>query len=357
MQANRRYFSNKATAFFITAAKNQQAQKGGKAQQLPPPPNGVEIPTYIWVTAIGTASLFGLTYYSFLDQAPLTNRKRWIAVSPEWMSQLGHQEYKQLLHSYRNDILPTDHRASRTLQRVGTRIAEASNQFAKEHTKKKQHPNNNMHESPYTFTVIRSDMANAFVLPGNHVFLFTGLFRYVHDEDELATILGHECAHNVANHVAEKISGSFIINVLARLSLLMDPSGVLFTLILPAAALLRELPNSRIQEIEADRIGLQIAAEACYDPRAAKRVFSALRDNENTEGGGGGGSESSSPPEFLSTHPSHETRLQRFDVWIPHAMERFQADDGKRCHRVRQQMRMLRQAAAQEATYREQRQR
>jgi predicted Zn-dependent protease len=98
---------------------------------------------------------------------------------------------------------------------------------------------------------VRSDTANAFVLPGNHVFMFTGLFQYTRNEDDLAAVLGHEVAHNLCRHSGETISSSLVVNLLARSSLMLDPSGLFVTILLPAATLSRELPQSRTQETEA----------------------------------------------------------------------------------------------------------
>ncbi len=279
----------------------------------------------------------GITYSAYLDVVPITGRKRWIVTSPNWERQMGDQEYHHLMKQFRQDILPSTHRASVTVQRVGQRIATASISFAQQHnfvTDSSIAVTNNM-MTPYTFTVVRSDMANAFVLPGNHVFVFTGLFRYVQNEDELAIILGHEMAHNLARHMGEKMSGSLVLGLLARLSLLFDSSGTIMTLLLPTMSLIRELPNSRTLEIEADLIGILLAAEACFDPRAATNVFAALQDGEGRH---------AQPPEFLSTHPSHHTRLEKFDEWTPSALERYNASD--RCRNVREQMKRARVQAA-----------
>jgi hypothetical protein len=120
-----------------------------------------------------------------------------------------------------------------------------------------------------TLNLMRSETANAFVLPNNHIFVMTGLFQFARDEDELAAVLGHEMAHNLACLVGEKVWGNAIVRIVANLMLLIDPSGVLFSVFLPTASLLRELlPHSRIQEkeTEADQIGMHLAAQACYDP-------------------------------------------------------------------------------------------
>lgn len=302
-----------------------------------PPPYGV--PHYIWVTAgVSTASIV-YCYFAYLEEVPISHRKRWIATSPKLEKQLGDQEYQQLMRRFRKDVLPRNHPASRTVERVGSRIATASLDFAKMHNLK------TYSTAPYTYTVVRSEMANAFVLPGNHVFVMTGLFRYVRDEDELAGVLGHEVAHNLARHAGEKISGSIVVNMLARLSFLVDPTGLLIAVLLPAATLFRELPHSRTQETEADQIGVHLAAMACFDPRASKRVFSAMKADE------GGGAHGREPPEFLSTHPSHQSRISNFDKWLPDAVQIFEADAGARCRTIRQQMEQARRAAAQQATY------
>jgi metalloendopeptidase OMA1, mitochondrial len=153
-------------------------------------------------------------------------------------------------------------------------------------------------------------------------------------------------AHNLARHVGEKVSGSVVIGIFARLSLLLDPSGALLTVILPASSLLRELPHSRTQESEADQIGIHLAALACYDPRAAKRVFQAMKEASSNSTG-------KNPPEFLSTHPSHETRIQNFDQWMESALQTYKGDGGERCRKIRQEMTAARQMAAHQATQRE----
>ena len=108
-------------------------------------------------------------------------------------------------------------------------------------------------------------------------------------------------AHNLARHAGERMSGSILIGILSRATLLLDPSGFLYSIFMPAATLLHELPHSREHEIEADYIGIHLAAETCYDPRAAKRVFEAMKVEHDNSGGGG----DFRPAEFVSTHPSY----------------------------------------------------
>lgn len=108
--------------------------------------------------------------------------------------ELGDREYQQLLQQFRGAILPPSHRATKTVQRVGNRIMAAAQEFMKQHhaATNMSAQSLNLFARPYTFTVIQSDMANAFCLPGNHVFVMTGLFQYCRTEDELAAVMGHE---------------------------------------------------------------------------------------------------------------------------------------------------------------------
>jgi len=301
-----------------------------------------DLPPLVWIAMFGVPAA-GVTYLyiHFLDRVPLTQRQRWIATSPEWERQLGDQEYHELLRQFRGQVLPSDHRASVTVQRVGNRIYRATQAFCKE---QEGLQDSLCASSKPTFTVIRSETANAFVLPNNHIFVMTGLFQYARDEDELASVLGHEMAHNLARHVGEKVSGNLIVQILAQLSLLVDPSGTIMMLFLPAANLLRELPHSRIQELEADLIGMHLAAKACYDPAAAKRVFGRMQADS---------SQNLRAPQFLSTHPSHESRLKKMDEWLPETNRIWERDEGETCRHMRNDMELARKLASQRAAQRE----
>lgn len=256
---------------------------------------------------------------------------------------MGDQEFAKLKRQYKSQILPKDHRASVTVQRVGSRIAQAAQEFSKEH----QIAQKGGFVQP-TFTIVRSDQANAFVLPGNHIFVFTGLFQYIKTEDELAAVLGHEMAHTLARHVGEKISSNIVVQLLGSLSLLVDPSGSLLSIIIPSASLLREMPNSRTQEFEADRIGMHLASRACFDPQAAKNFFEKMKQEEENQ------RFRSTPPEFLSTHPAHDSRIKRMQDWLSETNPIYNREDGKACRKMREDIAQARKIAALRHAAREQ---
>jgi predicted Zn-dependent protease len=121
------------------------------------------------------------------------------------------------------------------------------------------------------------------------------------------------------------------------LSLLFDPSGQFMLIFLPAAKLLSELPNSRTQEMEADRIGMYLAADACFDPEALGRVFHRM-DSAGTDGSDK--TLAFKPPELLSTHPNDDSRILHMQKWLPENQRIFNQDEGERCRRLRKQLAM-----------------
>jgi predicted Zn-dependent protease len=149
---------------------------------------------------------------------------------------------------------------------------------------------------------INTDNLNAFVLPGGKVFVYSGILRVTRTESGLATVLGHEVAHNLAQHHGERQSAAIGSNILLySMVFLLAPVGALFyplqVFMGGLLDLMFERPMGRLQESEADYIGLMLMAEACYDPREAvgfwKRMASAAKQMNQGD-----------IPEWISTHPS-----------------------------------------------------
>jgi predicted Zn-dependent protease len=147
----------------------------------------------------------------------------------------------------------------------------------------------------------------------------TGLLKVATSDDELAVVMGHEAAHAIARHGAERISRAIAVQAVAAVAIAsgeVDPRLVGATA--AAYGLLGETAFSRSEESEADRIGLVIAADAGYDPRAAVGFWKKMAEK--------GGSK---PPEFLSTHPSDETRAKRLSRQMPEAVAIYEASKGR----------------------------
>jgi len=168
---------------------------------------------------------------------------------------------------------------------------------------------------------------NAWCMAGGRMAIYTGLIQQVDPtDDELAQVMGHEIAHALANHTAERMSVAMAgqAGVLA-VGLMSDNPGQTMAAAAVAAKLAIDLPNSRTAETEADRIGIELAARAGYDPRAAVTLWQKM-----ARAGGG-----KAPPAFLSTHPSDDQRQQRLGALVPKMMPYYQAPGARPSHPVR----------------------
>jgi predicted Zn-dependent protease len=234
-------------------------------------------------------------------QAPITQRSQLILVSAEEETKLGAQAYREVLSKS-----PTvkSGRYVEPVRRIGERLARAAGRS----------------DYKWEFAVIdEPKQVNAFALPGGKVAVYTGIFPVAQDSDGLAVVMGHEIAHVIARHGAERMSQGLATQVGANVLGAAVGGSAGGNLVLAAYGLGAQLgvllPYSRTQESEADRIGLILMAKAGYDPRAATGFWERM-----ARASSGGGT-----PEFLSTHPGHETRTQQIREWLPEAMQHFSA--------------------------------
>jgi predicted Zn-dependent protease len=167
---------------------------------------------------------------------------------------------------------------------------------------------------------------NAWCMAGGRMAIYTGLIQKIDPtDDELAQVMGHEIAHALANHTAERMSMALASNAgILAAGVLTDNPGQSMAVAAAAAQLAIQLPNSRTSETEADQIGIELAAKAGYDPRAAITLWQKM-------GKAGGGA----PPEFLSTHPSDATRQERLGKLAPKMLPLYQAGGTRPKHPVR----------------------
>ncbi|KAK4050458.1 metalloendopeptidase [Microbotryomycetes sp. JL201] len=203
---------------------------------------------------------------------------------------------------YGNRVLPDRHPTARYVQGVVRRIVDA----------------NGLEAGPggwETHVVADDKTRNAFVLPGGKIFVFSGILPIAQDSDGLAVILGHEIAHQVARHSAERMSS---LKVLFVLSLFLESLGLDAGLSRVLLNLVMTLPNSRKSESEADLIGLQLANKACFDVRAARGLWQRMNKAEGAAGG----------IDFLSTHPSSSKRVDSVTEWADKVIQDRPAECG-----------------------------
>lgn len=257
-----------------------------------------------------TAPLLWALLWASCTVNPLTERKQLILLDRSEEVQLGRLGYQQMLAEA---SISTNRAEVEPLQRVARRIAVVAEEYVRERGVR--------WNFDWEFAVIRrDDVVNAVCLPGGKVAVYTGLYPVCHDEDGLAVVVGHEVAHALARHGAERLS-QHMLNELGGLLVAASLSKKDKETIATALAVYGIvgqlgvlLPYSRDHESEADRIGLVLAARAGYDPRAGIQVWERMKSL--AKGGG---------PEFLSTHPSHDRRIRDMEKWMPEMLALFQS--------------------------------
>ncbi|QDZ19724.1 metallopeptidase [Chloropicon primus] len=257
---------------------------------------------------VGGAVVVGgaTTYVSHLETIPYTNRRHFVLISPDQERALGSKMYQDLLAQQRKagKLLPQGHKLTRLVKGIGSKIAKEAEDLS-DWGGKVDH----MKKLKWEFNLVDSPEVNAFVLPGGKVVVYTGLFGVLKSKEELAMVLAHEIAHTVARHNAEKITQQMTSTVLAALaSLALGADFVSTPLILGL-----QLPYSRQCENEADAIGLQLMARACFAPQNGPKAMSRLSGEGNAM------------PEFLSTHPHSETRVSNLKKELGKASEVYES--------------------------------
>ncbi len=232
---------------------------------------------------------------------PETGRSQLILFPESQMTQLGVQAYQAVL---KDKKISNDPEANAIVRRVGERIARATGK-----------------SYDWQFTVIDEPQTiNAFALPGGKVAVYTGILPVAGNDAGLATVMGHEVAHVTSRHGAERMSQSTVAQAAVVGGGIAlgggDPrkTNAVTAALGAGAAVGVILPFSRKQESEADRIGLRYMARAGYEPEAAIGFWERM---------GAAGKGKGRPPEFLSTHPSGETRIAQIRAWLPEARAEF----------------------------------
>jgi predicted Zn-dependent protease len=244
---------------------------------------------------------FLLAFISSCATVPYTNRKAFIMLTPYEETYLGEQAFIEVKN---NSKLSNNYLENDLIKKVGEKIALAAN------------------KPDYKWEFILIDdtaTINAFCLPGGKVAFYSGILPLCKDENGIAVVMGHEIAHALARHGAERISQGELVKLAGRLlaAATSDSSQQKQDLLLTAYGLITTLgvmlPFSRKQEYEADYIGLILMAKAGYDPNTAVEFWTRMYEL----------SKNKTIPEFLSTHPSDKNRIKEIKNKIPEALKYY----------------------------------
>ncbi len=251
-----------------------------------------------------------LSFLFACSENAVTGRKTLPFVSEAQMQQMADPQYDSFLRV--NKVLSNSNAVM--VKRVGQKIATAITKYYTD-----QGNASVLEGYKWEYNLVDSKEANAWCMPGGKIVVYTGLLPITQTEDALAVVMGHEVAHAVAQHgtsrMTEAVStqlGAALLSVL--LSTKPTQTQDLFLTVYGVGTQFGSaLPNSRKQELEADKLGLLFSALAGYDPRAAVAFWERMASASNGQ----------KPPEFLSTHPSDATRIAKIKEYLPEALKSY----------------------------------
>ncbi len=236
---------------------------------------------------------------------PETGRRELMLIPASQELALGVKSYREILSESK---LSQDRKIGEMVRGIGGNVARVTS---------RDYPIAKNYQ--WEFNVIEDEKTpNAFALPGGKIAVYTGILKYTQNEAGLATVISHEVAHALARHGGERMSqvlvaqlGEAALNAAVKNQ---SPEAVKainigYGVVTTVGVL---LPYSRLQESEADRIGLILMAKAGYDPREAIGFWERMA----TAGG-------TKPPAFLSTHPTDEKRIAQIKQWMPEALKYY----------------------------------
>jgi len=244
---------------------------------------------------------------SACSTVPLTGRKQMNLLPEADLIQMGFASYAEFL---KENPPSSDMVNSSMVREVGMNIVNSVNRYFEIHNLTSR-----LSGYEWEFTLVDQDVPNAWAMPGGKVVVYKGLLPLTLDRDGLAVVIGHEIAHVVARHGNERMSQGLLVQ-LGGIALSEavkekpEETQSIFLLAYGAGAQLGAiLPYSRQHEKEADQLGLIFMSMAGYNPEKAVEFWERM-----TSMGGG-----ERPPEFLSTHPSDESRIRAIRAFIPEA--------------------------------------
>lgn len=256
-----------------------------------------------------SGGLFAILLFSCAT-VPETGRHQLVLIDADQEMQLGISEFQKLKQS---TPICRDLKTNEMVQRVGKRIAAVAP----------------LANAQWEFVVFEDPKTvNAFCLPGGKVGVYTGILHLTQDEAGLAVVIGHEVSHAVAHHGAERLSEGMVAQYSGAVlsQVIKTDSQATRDLVLQAfgagSTLGVILPHSRLQESEADHLGLIYMARAGYDPRQAIEFWKRMAAYSKQQGGGST-QFLGSLLQFISTHPLDDARIKQLEAELPQALAEY----------------------------------
>lgn len=246
-------------------------------------------------------------------QNPITGRNQLALVSENQMQEMAVTQYKQFLTESKV-VSSSQSKDAEMVKRVGSRIANAVTTFYRGKGLSKE-----LEGYQWEYNLVQSNDVNAWCMPGGKIVVYTGILPVAQNEAALAVVVGHEVAHAVAKHGQERMSQGLVqqLGGVALSVALSNKTAETQNLFMQAygvgSNVFGVLPHSRKQELEADKLGLIYTALAGYNPREAVPLWQRMANLSSGQ----------KPPEFLSTHPTEQTRIQQLEAQMPEALKYY----------------------------------
>jgi len=241
------------------------------------------------------------------SSVPLTGRSQLNMIPSSEMLSMSYQQYDVFL---KENKLSTNMAEVNMVKQVGGNIQQAVQRYMADNNLSSR-----LNGYNWDFNLVEDNQVNAWCMPGGKVVVYTGILPVTNDEGGLAVVMGHEIAHAIAEHGNERMSQQLLqqVGAVGLMVAMKDEPAETQALWLSVYGVGTTvgvlLPYSRTQESEADHLGLIFMSMAGYDPYEAPEFWKRM-----AAGGG------AAPPEFLSTHPSYDTRIENITNWIPEAL-------------------------------------
>lgn len=240
------------------------------------------------------------------SKVPISGRRQVTLVPELELMKMSLVQYQQFLTE--NPPVSDEVEATKQVKRVGNRVANAIERYLKDNGQSKR-----IKDYRWEFNLVNQNVVNAWAMPGGKVVVYQGLLPVAQSDEGLAVVMGHEIAHAIAKHGNERMTQGILAaagGVALAVYMRNKPSETqaLFLAAYGVGAGVGILAFGRNQESEADKLGMVFMAMAGYDPQEAIPFW------ERMSAGG-----ASDVPEFLSTHPNHDTRINRIKEWMPTA--------------------------------------
>lgn len=258
-----------------------------------------------------SVTILAVFVFQTCSSVPLTGRSQLNMIPSSEMLTMSFQQYDQFL---KENKLSTNQSEVNMVKRIGGNIKQAVEKYMAENKL-----SDRLNGYNWEFNLVEDNQVNAWCMPGGKVVVYTGILPVTQDETGLAVVMGHEIAHAIAEHGNERMSQQLLqqVGAVGLMVAMKDEPAETQALWLSVYGVGTTvgviLPYSRTQESEADHLGLIFMAMAGYDPYEAPQFWKRMAASK----------QGSSPPEFLSTHPSDQTRINDITSWIPEAMKYY----------------------------------